>query len=130
LNNPTQTEDIASLKSKAEKGDAEAHYQLAFKYSAGQGVDEDMLKAIEHYESAGKLGHINAMETLGNCYFRGDGVPKDLKKAHYWYEEGAKTGKSSYLQYLTALSYKEGMAGEGVFRKSALLAKEIRRTRQ
>lgn len=90
----------------------EAHYQLAFKYSVGQGTDQDMSKAIEYYERAGKLGHVNAMKILGNWYFHGEGVPKDLKKAHYWYEKGAKTGKSSHLQYLTALSYKEGMTGE------------------
>jgi TPR repeat protein len=90
----------------------EAHYQLAGKYSAGQGVNQDMQKAMEHYKKSGELGHVSAMETLGNGYFRGEGVPKDLAKAHFWYEKGAETGESSHLQYLTALSYKEGMAGK------------------
>jgi len=96
----------------------EAHYQLAFKYSAGQGVNQNIQKAIEHYEKAAEFGHVSAMETLGNRYFRGEGIPKDLLKAHNWYEKGAKTGESSHLQYLTALSYKEGMVGEASIEKA------------
>ncbi len=53
------------LTKAAELGDASAHYELAAMYYKGEGVVEDMEKAIYHLEEAAIGGHPNARHNLG-----------------------------------------------------------------
>jgi len=48
-----------------ELGSLGAHYELARAYHSGQGVEEDMDKAIQHYELAAITGHEEARHMLG-----------------------------------------------------------------
>jgi hypothetical protein len=45
-------DELDELKARAEKGDAEAHYQLGVRLSKGEGVAQDYRAALEHFEVA------------------------------------------------------------------------------
>jgi TPR repeat protein len=53
------------MKQAAEGGDMEAHQQLGHMYFTGEGVEEDMKKAIYHFEEAAIGGHPIARLSLG-----------------------------------------------------------------
>jgi len=76
----------------AEKGDAEAQYNLGFCYYVGRGVSEDYEKAFYWYTKAAERGHAEAQHCLGLCYAYGEGVPKDMAKAAHWYTKAAEQG--------------------------------------
>ena len=62
------------LTKAAKMGDAVAHYVLGVMYHQGGGVEQDMKKAIHHYEEAAIGGHTEARHNLGtienNNYLR------------------------------------------------------------
>jgi TPR repeat protein len=53
------------LTKAAELEDIEAHYQLGVMYEYSRGVEEDMEKAVYHYEKAAIGGHPRARHNLG-----------------------------------------------------------------
>jgi len=55
-------------------------------YSMGQGgFPQDMMKALELWQQAGKLGRPSSFNSIGYAYFNGVGVARDEKKGmHYW----------------------------------------------
>lgn len=52
------------IKALADEGHSNAQYKLGIMYEKGQGVDQDMTKAVEWYTKAAKNGHIDAQENL------------------------------------------------------------------
>ena len=69
---------------RAEAGDAEAQYRLAFVHGRGVGVKLDHRAAAEWYGRAAEQGHAKAQGRLGTYYFFGKGVEKDLIRAYVW----------------------------------------------
>ena len=57
-------QNIETLKNAAEQGDAEALYQLGNCYQNGEGVEQDIEKAIEWWLKAADLGHEKASELI------------------------------------------------------------------
>ncbi|MBQ6780847.1 MAG: SEL1-like repeat protein [Treponema sp.] len=57
-------QNIESLKKSAEQGDAEALYQLGNCYQNGEGVEQDIKKAVEWWLKAADLGHEKASELI------------------------------------------------------------------
>jgi hypothetical protein len=72
--------------------DAEAQYQLGYKYSCGQGVTVDDKQAFICYEKAANYGHTDAQCRLGFMYTHGRGVAKDDTQAFKWFERAANQG--------------------------------------
>jgi hypothetical protein len=61
-----QTPDIDALRVRAEAGDAEAQYSLAFRYTAGLGTHpQDHAVAMRWYRLAADQGHAGAQYNLG-----------------------------------------------------------------
>ena len=73
--------DAAQYRAAAEKGDAEAQFNLAQCYRFGWGVEPDKAKAVYWYRKAAEQGLKEAQYNLGVCYKKGEGVPKDLEQA-------------------------------------------------
>ena len=48
----------------AERGHAEAQYQLGLLYEYGNGVEKDIARAVEYYQKAAEQGHPKAHATL------------------------------------------------------------------
>lgn len=82
--------DPSELEESVKKGDAEAMFNLGWRYQGGDGVKKDMNKAIELFEQSFKLGNKDAMRQLGWIYQYGE--ENDLKKAKEFYETAASFG--------------------------------------
>ena len=85
-------ESIQSLKNKAQRGDAEAQYNLAARYAEGYGVAQDYKQTAYWLMKAAEQGHTEAQFVLGSFYEDGKGVAKDEQQAVYWYRKAAEQG--------------------------------------
>jgi TPR repeat protein len=78
--------------SKANKGDADAQFNLAFLYQRGVGIPQDTRYAIYWYKKAAEQGHANAQYSLGYMYDYGEDIPQDYNQAFFWYTKAAEKG--------------------------------------
>lgn len=76
----------------AERGDAEAQFQLGLCYSFGEGVKQDKRKAFELYSKAAEQGHAIAQFNLGTMLLNGQDVAQDLNAAFMWFRKAAEQG--------------------------------------
>ena len=74
-------EEFQSLREQAELGDTAAYYDLAARYSTGDGVDADPEKAAHWLAMAAEQGDLRAVTALGRCYQTGTGVDPDPARA-------------------------------------------------
>lgn len=94
----------------AEKGDAEAQYNLAIMYRQGKGVKQDTKLALKWFEKSAAQGLASAEYYLGHLYDSGDGVPRDPVIAVGWYKKAAEKG-NPLAQSNLGVAY---ASGEGV----------------
>jgi len=92
---------------KAEQGDAESQYSLAHRYSQGDGVDQDFVKAYSWVVKSAKQNYPRAMYGLGLLYEHGQGTDIDKKKAFLWYKKAAEAEHVD-AQYELAEMYYDG----------------------
>lgn len=97
-------------KELADKGDAEAQYNLAIMYRQGKGIKQDTKIALEWFEKSAAQGLTNAEYYLGHLYDSGDGVPRDPQTAVSWYKKAAEKG-NPLAQSNLGVAY---ASGEGV----------------
>ncbi len=83
----------ATLKEKAEKGDAKAQVSLAALYYAGDGVPQDYKLAINWLRKAAEQGDAGAQLGLGVMYAKGEGVPQNDINAYAWHSLAAAQGQ-------------------------------------
>ena len=76
---------------------------LGWMYQYGDGVEQDVAKAIEWYTKAADLGDVNAMNNLGFIYEYSDGVEQDVAKAVEWYTKAAEAGDTSAIMTLASM---------------------------
>ncbi|WP_407083432.1 tetratricopeptide repeat protein, partial [Photobacterium leiognathi] len=58
---------------KAELDDSDILFKMARKYELGIEVEKSLEKAIEFYQKASELGHLDAMFNLAVSYVHGEG---------------------------------------------------------
>ena len=68
----------------AEKGNADAQFNLGYMYNRGRGVPQDYVQAVSWYRKAAEQGDASAQLNLGFMYANGQGVPQDYVQAHMW----------------------------------------------
>ncbi len=85
-------------KMSAEKGNANAQYNLGFMYYNGYGVLKDYKKAFKWYTKAAQKGNSKAQTDLGIIYIYGNGVLKDMKMAKYWIKKAYDNGNGKAKQ--------------------------------
>ena len=83
---------IQQLHKQAEKGDAEAQFNLGLLYDRGQGVPKDKREALRWYRLAAMQGDAFAQNALGDNYWEGTGVPKDDREAVRWWRLAVDKG--------------------------------------
>src|SRR4029079_10897786 len=84
----------------AEKGDADAAFNLGQAYRLGRGVATNLGAAQTWFERAAKKGHVDAQATLGLLLFQNGNQPEGLK----WLKAAAEQGEArALLVYGTAL---------------------------
>lgn len=70
--------NISDIKEKADMGDVDSQYQLAFIYDMGIGVTKDYELAFSYYSKASEQNHAKAQYNLAICYALAKGVAKDI----------------------------------------------------
>lgn len=92
----------------AEKGDAEAQYNIGLMYDKGMGVPQDDLEAVTWYLKAAEQGDAFAQHSLAIKYVNGHGMPKNDAMAAKWFRKAAQQGLPQ-SQYNLGLMYNKGM---------------------
>lgn len=91
---------VAIWRPLAEKGDADAAFNLGQAYRLGRGVPTNLGAAQTWFERAAEKGHIDAQATLGLLLFQNGNQPEGLK----WLKAAAEQGEPrALLVYGTAL---------------------------
>lgn len=84
--------EIAQLVPLAQKGDAEAQYNLAAYYEDGRGVKQDCNRALELYKAAADQELVIAQYYLGVIYDKGRCAEPNQELARQWYKIAAEKG--------------------------------------
>lgn len=98
-------------KKAAERGDADAQYNLGQYYEIGVDVDEDEKTAFEWYRKAARQGLVEAQDALGRCYHNGIGVERNDEEAVKWWLKAAEQGNVE-AQNSLAICYADGKGVE------------------
>lgn len=80
------------FKSAADRGSAEAQYEIAMLYKTGSGVAKSTANAFTYMKSAAEAGFTKAYRELGEMYHGGRGTTKDRSQAEYWYKKAVQAG--------------------------------------
>jgi len=83
---------IVSLQEAAERGDAEAQFELAVTYEKGLHVDQDTAWAARWYGRAAFRGHSEAQYRYASLKLTGPGARQDLGGAYRWLTLAALQG--------------------------------------
>jgi len=97
---------VAIWRPLADKGDADAAFNLGQAYRLGRGVAQDMAAAQGWFERAARKGHVDAQATLGMMLFQSGNQTGGLR----WLKMAAISGEpKAMLVYGSALFNGEGV---------------------
>lgn len=97
---------IANWRPLAEKGDADAQFNLGQAYRLGRGVPTNLAQSKSWFERAAASGHVDAQTTLGLLLFQNGDQAQGLK----WLKLAAEQGEArALLVYGTALFNGDGV---------------------
>ncbi|MDE6486846.1 MAG: toll/interleukin-1 receptor domain-containing protein [Muribaculaceae bacterium] len=94
----------------ANAGHRTSQYNLALKYSKGEGVAQNEAEAVRLFRLAADKGDADALCSLGYRYDVGKGVPKDQREAARLYRQSADMGNATAC-YNLYVFYKNGLGG-------------------
>jgi TPR repeat protein len=89
---PSYGQAAQLLRKKAEKGDANAQYQLGKIYADGQGFEKNDAEAFKWFKKSAEQGFAPGQNGLGTRYWSGRGVDKDVVEAVRWYRKAVDQG--------------------------------------
>jgi TPR repeat protein len=102
---------VAIWRPLAEKGDADAAFNLGQAYRLGRGVPTNLGAAQSWFERAANKGHVDAQATLGLLLFQNGNQPEGLK----WLKAAAEQGEPrALLVYGTALFNGDSVAQDPI----------------
>lgn len=91
----------------ADKGNADAQYDIGEMYEKGSGVATDVKKAFGWFEKSAAQGHVKAEFKVAYMYYKGQGVDSNVKKAFHLMDKPANEGNVR-AQYYLAQMYAHG----------------------
>ena len=104
---PSDQNSLQTLIDNANKGDANAQFNLGRCYDKGVGVEQDYNEATKWFTKAAEQGNVKAQGILGFMFNEGQGVTQDYKEAMKWYKKAAEQGDAP-SQFMTGLMFYEG----------------------
>src|SRR3954464_9324611 len=105
------TAAVAIWRPLAEKGDADAQFNLGQAYRLGRGVTINLGAAKTWFERAANKGHLDAQTTLGLLLFQNGDQAQGLK----WLKQAAEQGEPrALLVYGTSLYNGDGVTQDKV----------------
>ncbi len=102
-----QNMSINRLLELAAGGDPEAAFTLGLRYTAGDGVEQDITQGARWMEQAARMGLAPAQHNLGVMHVTGKGMPKDSTAAAHWFTEAANQGLVA-AQFALGALYSQG----------------------
>ena len=104
-------EAYCMLRPLAERGDADAQYNIGWMYLNGYGLRVDDSHALEWWLRASEQGHIDASFSIGMLYSLGEGkVSKDLNLAVDYYLLAASKGQEDAIAMLQSMMMRNDVA--------------------
>ncbi len=97
----------ADLQTWADRGDADAQFELGLRLLTGEGLTKDEAKGMQWMEKAANQKHLRAQFVLGSLFEDGVGVTKDESKAVEWYRKSAENGFAP-AQHAVAMAFDMG----------------------
>ncbi len=94
---------MKDLPQMADQGDAQAQFELGFRYAHGYGVSRDDQEAVKWYRQAAEQGHASAQFNLGLMYGKGQGVAQSYIQAYMWETLAAAQGNEKAVKGLELL---------------------------
>lgn len=89
------TEAERLYRADAERGDADAQFNLGCNYYSGvKGLQQNYSEAVKWYTKAANQGHAGAQNNLGFCYEKGYGVAQSYSEAKKWYKKAIEQGNN------------------------------------
>ncbi|MDP9870872.1 cell division protein PodJ [Agrobacterium tumefaciens] len=108
----------ASLAQAAAKGDTQALFEIAARYTDGRGVAADRAEAAKWYKLAADRGLAPAQYRLANLYEKANGVERNLAEAKRYYTLAAEQGNAGAMHNLAVLQASDA-AGQPDFAAAA-----------
>jgi TPR repeat protein len=102
-----QRVDEKELRNWADRGDADAQFELGLRMITGEGVKKNIESGMKFVEQAARQKHLRAQHVLATLYEDGVGVKKDYAKAAEWYRSSAELG-FALSQHSLAILYEDG----------------------
>lgn len=93
----------ASLAEAAAKGETQALFEIAARYTDGRGVTADRAEAAKWYKLAADRGLAPAQYRLANLYEKANGVERNLPEAKRYYTLAADQGNAGAMHNLAVL---------------------------
>lgn len=103
--------DIPAIRAMAERGDADAMYDLGVAYSRGLGVEQDFSQSLKWHRRAAEKGVLLAMRSVAMRYEKGEGTPTSNLEAGKWYRKAALQGNPVSMHNLDVM-YLDGRGAE------------------
>ena len=126
LGQAAQPPSLGALQVRAQRGDAQAQYELAQRYAGQSGDTLDLQQAFVYTHQAAEHGHRAAQVDLAFAYYNGSAqVAKDLAASFQWFRKAAEGG-AVIAQCMLGDFYRNGLGG--VRQDSAEAFKWYRRT--
>ena len=110
---PISPRDLNVVQAEAEKGNANAQYELAALNAGGLGGSAQSTKAAYQWAAAAATqGHAGAQYYLGICHEEGRSVSRSLAKAKEWYQKAAAQEHAGAQNNLAAILEEAGAMEE------------------
>lgn len=111
-NEKPNAKKAAKMLEKLAPENAEAAFYLATLYESGNGVGQDIQKAIELYKAAADMNYGKAQSYLADIYYEGRGIDKDIDSAVSLYLKAQNNRQLSQTGALRlAECYESGLGG-------------------
>jgi localization factor PodJL len=110
---PPEQVGNAALRRAAADGDTAAIFEIARRYTDGDGVERNLIEAAKWYEIAAERGYAPAQYRYANFLEKGHGLSVDLSKSAIWYEKAAQQGNAMAMHNLAVLKT-SGLLKDGV----------------
>ena len=105
-----QTKTPNSQHADSTTPSAGSEYEAGKNLLHGRGVEKNPEKALEYFQKAAELGHIEAPGAIGYFYSAGLVVEKDDSKAAEWFQNGSEKG-SALSKFNLGRLYLDGKGG-------------------
>ncbi|WP_370278746.1 hypothetical protein [Pontibacterium sp.] len=100
-------EQQAPKSAESEVSSADIYYRLGVRLASGNDGDPNYPRALDAFQKAAELGHVEAQYMLGTAYLNGKGTQSDTQQAVKWLERSAKKGHAK-AQYSLGNIYLNG----------------------